>query len=351
MIATKCRSPLRQYLPKKPHKWGSKVWARCGVSGMLYDFEVYTGASPKGNQDELGQNLGVGGNVVARLSSSLQRNVGYKHYFDNYFTSVALMQYLQKERLWAVATIRADRLKGAEKMLEDKKSLSKRGRGSSDWCVDANSNIVIIRWMDNGVVQLISNHIGKEDSTQAQRWSAKEKKFVTIPRPLMVEEYNMHMGGVDLCDMLMALYRITLRSTKYYMHIVYYCIGLSVINGWLLYRRHCMQLGIPSKDEMPLITFQSMVANALTHAGKSTHLKRGRPSITPPPKKKTKTHAVATPINDVRYDDVGHVPDFEEKQQRCRHFPKGYSAVRCLKCKVPLCFVRGRNCFKNFHSK
>ena len=351
MIATKCRSPLRQYLPKKPHKWGIKVWARCGVSGMLYDFEVYTGASPKGNQDELGQNLGVGGNVVARLSSSLQRNVSYKLYFDNYFTSVALMQYLQKERLWAVATIRADRLKGAEKMLEDKKSLSKRGRGSSDWCVDANSNIVIIRWMDNGVVQLISNHIGKEDGTQAQRWSAKEKKFVTIPRPLMVEEYNMHMGGVDLCDMLMALYRITLRSTKYYMHIVYYCIGLSVINGWLLYRRHCMQLGIPSKDEMPLITFQSMVANALTHAGKSTHLKRGRPSITPPPKKKTKTHAVATPINDVRYDDVGHVPDFEEKQQRCRHFPKGYSAVRCLKCKVPLCFVRGRNCFKNFHSK
>ena len=351
IIPTKCRSPLRQYIPKKPHKWGIKVWARCGVSGMVYDFEVYTGASPKGNQDELGQNLGVGGNVVARLSSSLPINVGYKLYFDNYFTSVALMQYLQKKGIWAVATIRADRLKGAEKVLEDEKSLSKKGRGSSDWCVDANSNIVIIRWMDNGIVQLISNHIGKDDGSQAQRWSAKEKKFITIPRPLMVEEYNMHMGGVDLCDMLMALYRITLRSTKYYMHIVYYCIGLSVINGWLLYRRHCMQLGIPSKDEMTLITFQSMVANALTLAGKSTQPRRGRPSVTPPPKKKTKTHAVATPINDVRYDDVGHTPEFDEKQQRCRNCPKGYSAVRCLKCKVPLCFVRGRNCFKNFHEK
>lgn len=48
---------------------------------------------------------------------------------------------------------------------------------------------------------------------------------------MKVEEYNMPMGEVDLCDMLMAFYHITLRSTKYYMHIVYYCIGLSVINN------------------------------------------------------------------------------------------------------------------------
>ena len=113
--------------------------------------------------------------MVARLSSTLHRNVGYKLYFDNYFSSVALMQYLQKERIWAVATIRADRLKGVDKVLEDKKSLSKKGRRSSDWCVDANSNVVIVRWMDNGVFQLSSNYIGKDDGSKAQRWSAREK--------------------------------------------------------------------------------------------------------------------------------------------------------------------------------
>ena len=100
-------------------------------------------------------------------------------------------------------------------MLQDKKSLEKKGgRGSSDWCVDANTNITIVRWLDNGVVQLISNHIGIADGTPARRWSIKEKMFIDIPRPLVVEEYNMHMGGVDLCDKLMALYRIELRSTK-----------------------------------------------------------------------------------------------------------------------------------------
>src|SRR5882757_5113126 len=29
---------LRQYLPKKPKKWGFKFFVRAGVSGMVYDF-------------------------------------------------------------------------------------------------------------------------------------------------------------------------------------------------------------------------------------------------------------------------------------------------------------------------
>ena len=45
----------------------------------------------------------------------------------------------------------------------------------------------------------------------------------------MVVEYNSHMGGVDLCDMLLSLYWIRHRSTKYYMHIIFYCIGVAVV--------------------------------------------------------------------------------------------------------------------------
>ena len=178
-----------------------------------------------------------------------------------------------------------------------------------------------------------------------------KKEFIDIPRPLIVQEYNKHMGGVDLCDMLMALYRIKLQSTKYYMHIVYYCISLSVVNGWLLYHRHCTQKGVVTKDQMTFLQFQSAVSNALLLVGKQPQSKRGRPSITPPPEKRTKSHATPTPLNDVRYDGVGHIPDFSNKQQRCHFCPKGCSSVQCLKCKVQLCLVKGRNCFKDFHMK
>lgn len=34
---------LKPYMPKKPNKWGFKVFARCGTSGLTYDFEFYEG--------------------------------------------------------------------------------------------------------------------------------------------------------------------------------------------------------------------------------------------------------------------------------------------------------------------
>ena len=37
-------NPIRQYMPNKPHKWGSKILALCDSNGFMYAFEVYSGA-------------------------------------------------------------------------------------------------------------------------------------------------------------------------------------------------------------------------------------------------------------------------------------------------------------------
>ena len=78
------------------------------------------------------------------------------------------------------------------------------------------------------------------------------------------------MGGVDLCDMLLSLYRIRQRTNKVYFHILYYCLGINVVNGWLLYRRHMNQKKVPVKNQMTLIRFQSRIANSLCRSGKVT---------------------------------------------------------------------------------
>ena len=83
IIPTKCRSRMRQYFPKKPNKWGIKVWARCGVSGIVFDFEVYTG---KSLMPPIPNELGVMRNLVLRLTSRVPDNVGHKVYFDNLFS-------------------------------------------------------------------------------------------------------------------------------------------------------------------------------------------------------------------------------------------------------------------------
>lgn len=43
IIPTKARSSLKQYNPKKPHKWGYKVFVLSGVSGFSYNFDFYSG--------------------------------------------------------------------------------------------------------------------------------------------------------------------------------------------------------------------------------------------------------------------------------------------------------------------
>jgi len=75
--------------------------------------------------------------------------------------------------------------------------------------------------MDSSAVQLSSTHIGVEALTKLRRWDKKQHKYVQVTCLAIVREYNEHMGGVDLFDMLMALCRIDHKSTKWYRRIFF----------------------------------------------------------------------------------------------------------------------------------
>jgi hypothetical protein len=42
MVAYKGRSPIKQYIPSKPHKWGYKIWCLSSDDYLLH-FEIYAG--------------------------------------------------------------------------------------------------------------------------------------------------------------------------------------------------------------------------------------------------------------------------------------------------------------------
>lgn len=53
-----------------------------------------------------------------------------------------------------------------------------------------------------------------------------------------------------------------------------------------------------------------------------------------------------------RYDPGGHFPNFDGKKSKSRckmHGCTHFTHVYCLRCDVHLCFVKGRNCFYEFH--
>ena len=117
MIKFQGRSAIKQYMPMKPTKRGIKVWA-LGDShnGYFYNLQVYTGK-------ESSREHGLGARVVKDLTIPLKDK--YHHvYFDNYFTSVKLLEDLEKDGIYACGTARRDRKESPEALKQPK--LSKR---------------------------------------------------------------------------------------------------------------------------------------------------------------------------------------------------------------------------------
>lgn len=72
------------------------------------------------------------------------------------------------------------------------------------------------RWFDNKTVHFLSTFFGSEPVQDITRWDRKQEQYCSIPCPNIVKVYNKHMGGVDLMDSLIGLYRCRIRSKKWY---------------------------------------------------------------------------------------------------------------------------------------
>ena len=196
--------------------------------------------------------------------------------------------------------------------------LKKKGRGSYDEKVAVIDEVQVtyVRWYDNKSVNLLSTLVGAEPVSLVTRWNRKENKYCQIPSPKLVQEYNKHMGGVDLMDSLIGLYRCRIRSKKWYHRLWFHLLDLTVVNAWLLYKRHLSESNSTRCKPMRLQEFKASVAQALCKQGEEETKKRGRPSAdqegeTPAKRRKSNT---VVPSSDVRLDSVGNCPQCGSKQ-------------------------------------
>ena len=313
-----------------------------GTSGICYDFIFYTGKADTSQ-------YGFCTDVVLELCQTVPFMINHKVYFDNYFTTIRLQVELMKLGIFAVGTVRRNRL--PDLAMKDDKCLSKEGRGSMDHRVaDVDGvELCVTRWYGNNTVNCLSTLYGCESTDFVKRWSAKEKKNIQVKRPSVIQAYNEYMGGVDLMDMLISLYRINIRSKKYYIKIIFHLIDLSIVNAWLLYRRHCHQSRVPKKDILSLLQFRVEVAEALLRpAVPKPPVQRGRPTARLS-SKKPRPAPIPLPSPNIRFDRFDHWPAPTNKG-RCR-YPgcNGRSTILCSKCKLRLCLNAKNNCFKAYH--
>lgn len=345
IIPFKGQLSVKQYIKGKPCPWGIKLYALCGSSGLLYDFILYQGPTTEINslhQQVFGQSAAV----VIKLTERIT-NPNHQLYFDNYFSNYQLLQWLQNRYIYASCTARADRF--AKPPLLSDKQIAKKERGFSQEIISADGQVIMTRWLDNKCVTMASNFQSKGEEDTCKRWSKIEKKYLMLPRPEVIKQYNASMGGVDKLDFLISLYRTFIRSKKWTLRMFTHALDLACCNAWLEYREEAKFLNIAQKDTFDLFHFRLYIAEELIYSGQTVK-KPGRPSSTDnsphssptPSKKRCQEYR---PIKEIRLDGIGHFPDFDDKpthsQTRCK-FPNcaGKTHIFCKKCKIHLCIQK-----------
>lgn len=176
-----------------------------------------------------------------------------------------------------------------------------------------------------------------------------------------------------MCDRLIAHYRTSMRTCKWPVRVFNHFVDLVVVNCWLMYKRACKSENMKRKDIIGLLAFRIRVAESMIRyeGGNPAEIisppqpARGRlrlptplrdsasdeddPAV-PPPKKHCKV--IRQPIPEVRLDEVGHLPRYQDDKfaSKCR-FPgcKSWSRTKCTKCDVYLCILKN-NCFEKYHT-
>lgn len=160
-----------------------------------------------------------------------------------------------------IGTIRRNRLRGADEKLVSEKLLKKKPRGSFSQVVCNSNKLAVLRWNDNKTVTFISSYVDSEPVQKIKRYCKIKKAKIYVDCPNMVKVYNKSMGGVDLSDMLISLYRIPFKSRRWYLNIFSQLVDICINNGWLLYRKH---YGLKHVQSKPLKIFQHDLVVALT---------------------------------------------------------------------------------------
>ena len=151
----------------------------------------------------------------------------------------------------STATLRSNRAAGCPLMSH--KDLKATGRGTFDCHIDLNSSLRVVKWYDNKGFILGSSFSTVQASSTKRRWDSKKKDHCNVAYPDMIKKYNETLGGVDLNDMHISLYRVDIhRSKRWYLKIITHLVNICNINGWLLYRRYSEQLRAPKKNQRML---------------------------------------------------------------------------------------------------
>uniref|UniRef100_A0A8P4GEV8 PiggyBac transposable element-derived protein domain-containing protein n=1 Tax=Dicentrarchus labrax TaxID=13489 RepID=A0A8P4GEV8_DICLA len=301
---------VHQFIRGKPIRFGYKIWSLASSSWFVHQMEPYVGSHTHLVETGLGQ----GPSVILGLAEKAEVPPGVKFYHDNLFTTLSLVDEMTLRGYGSCGTMRQTQLHNVP--FTAPKTFKKTPRGDAEYLVEVKK--LIVRWNDNSVVTVVSNMEREFTETEAKRWNKQKRTVDKVRQPKCIQEYNTHMGGVDLHDQFVSRYRVNIRSKKWWWPCFSWALNKHSTYG---------------KD---LLSFQRLVAQTLLLRHGTKPSRQGRRS------------SVAVAITDAtRFHSFNHWPcNTGSRYKRCKNCG-GRTSFACGKCDVPLHV----ECFKKYHTE
>jgi hypothetical protein len=246
--------------------------------------------------------------------------VDHKIHMDNYFTSPKLFNDLHSRKINACGTVRHNRMAmpfhfSPKQLNIKKKDIVSRVKGT----------LRAVCWKDKREVYVLSNmHIPPVEGIFKLDGKALE--------PCINEDYNTHMGYVDISDRMANSYSIR-SNWKWTKKLFFHLLDLTILNAYVLSKSRGSTLTNMKFREQLVWDLIVLSQKENTDAPVTP---RGRPSS-------SESH-----LSRLEVKHSTHWPE-KRKERRCRLNKKIKKTVYfCKKCDCGLCIVP---CFELWHIK
>ncbi|QSS61274.1 hypothetical protein I7I51_03447 [Histoplasma capsulatum] len=171
----------------------------------------------------------------------------YSIYMNNYFTSVALFHYLQKQGIEACETIHPANL---PPLLQE---LKNSGLSShipfNTLCIIPQNEVLCLGWKDNNIVLLLSTvhlpdsfveHVRKRPGLSSTNGPQIRRIFEdnwqkAVKIPTIIDDYNHNMNGIDQAKQYRASYETHILTNQTWLTILYLIIDHAIVNAYILH--------------------------------------------------------------------------------------------------------------------
>ena len=92
-------------------------------------------------------------------------------------------------------------------------------------------------------------------------------------KPLVVQDYNLNMLGVDKLDQLMSYYSFLHKTVKWWRKVFFWILEVAVINAYIIYKDLAVQRGERPKSQL---AFRRQLITSLSEPIRSSAVSRRR---------------------------------------------------------------------------